>query len=67
MINQNRNQQRNNYNDQSLQPHEINQIEKALEKIDSDGEVCLIIRNGKLRFIEIVQNQPFVLNSRQVD
>lgn len=39
----------------ALAPHEIAQIEEALGQVQEDGEVCLVVKNGRLRFIEVVR------------
>jgi hypothetical protein len=40
---------------QALAAHEIRQIEQALDQVRGDGEVCLVVKNGRLRFIEVVR------------
>ncbi len=36
-----------------LRPHEVAQIEDALRRVGGEGEVCLVVQSGRLRFIEI--------------
>ena len=38
-----------------LQPHEIEQIEAAISRLEGDGKVYLIIKKGHLRFIQVAQ------------
>jgi hypothetical protein len=40
---------------QALAAHEIAQIEEALGQVQGNGEVCLVVKNGRLRFIEVVR------------
>jgi hypothetical protein len=44
---------------QSLAAHEIAQIEDALGQVQGNGEVCLVVKNGRLRFIEVVKAYTF--------
>ena len=48
-----------------LQPHEIAQIEEAIMQVQGDGEVSLVVKNGYLRFIEIVSSQPFTPDQQE--
>jgi hypothetical protein len=43
-------------NGQALAAHEIAQIEEALGQVQGNGEVCLVVKNGRLRFIEVVKD-----------
>ena len=42
----------------TLEPREIAQIEDALSEVQPEGEVCLVVKNGRLQFIEVVRSVP---------
>ena len=41
-----------------LEPHVIAQIEEAMAGMEGTGEVCLVVRNGRVQFIEVVTGLP---------